>query len=181
MFYVALLLLILLGGATVVIIYQNFATLLSGEHLLFLMWHLPGIPVLLLCLLGAFLGGLLLYVFSAFSARRDAQEIKRLRVRIEELEKAQVKSPSGALLSNVVPPPVVPIPGFSMAGPFQTWQAPPNQRPPFTTTGPLQPGPRNTLSGLSPSSSALPNIPPFAQQLPPLQQQSDQRGPFQRR
>lgn len=175
MFYIALLFLILLGGTALVIIFQNFFPLLSSEHLLFLTWRLPGIPILLLCLLGAFLGGLLLYVFSAFAARRDAREIKNLRARVAELEKAQVKSPSGSLVMNVVPP-VVPIPGFSTTGPLQYWQPPTNSRPNGSTTGSLRQGvpPSNS----SPTGSSFSYVPPSVRPLPP--QQGELRSPFQR-
>lgn len=133
MFYIALLFFILLGGTALVIIFQNFSVLLSGEHLVFLTWRLPSVPILLLCLLGTLLGGLLLYVCSAFAARRDAQEIKSLRVRITELEKAQMKPQNGALMTSIVPP-VVPIPGISTTGPLSSWQSPPNLRPTISPT-----------------------------------------------
>ncbi|HLI69197.1 MAG TPA: hypothetical protein VKV19_05510 [Ktedonobacteraceae bacterium] len=122
MFYVALLFLILLIAIALIVMVQNPATLLSSVHLTFLAWHLPGIPIFLLGLLGAFLGGLLLYVVSSFSARLDALEIKALRERVKELrarvvdlEKAQQRSPSGSLPANFVPP-SIPIPGFAPSG-----------------------------------------------------------------
>lgn len=122
MFYIALLFLILLVAAALVILIQNFAILLSSVHLTFFSWHLPGIPVFLLFLFGAFLGGLLLYIFSTRSVRHDAREIKRLnarvkelRAQIEELEKLQMRSPSGALPTNFAPP-AVPVPVFSPSG-----------------------------------------------------------------
>jgi uncharacterized integral membrane protein len=175
-FYIALLFLILLGGTALVITVQNFPTLMTNEHLLLFTWRLPGIPVLLFYLLGAFLGGLLLYVFSAFAARRDAREIKGLRARIIELEQVRVKAPSGALMTNFVSP-VVPIPGFSTTGPLQHWPSPTPTRPNFSTTGPLQQGPppNNAYPPLSPSSAS-----PLARPLPPLPQQGGSRSPFQR-
>lgn len=176
MFYIALLVFILLGGTALVIIYQNFSTLLSGEHLVFLTWRLPGVPILLLCLLGALLGGLLLYVFSAFAARRDAREIKNLRTRIAELEKAQAKSPSGALMTSIVPP-VVPIPGISTTGPLSSWQFPPNSRPTISPTGPLsQKQLSSTLPNVLPASS-FPPTSLLAKQPPSLPQQGDLRFP----
>ena len=84
MFYIALLFLILLAVAALIMLVQNFTILLSSIHLTFLSWHLPGIPVFLLFLLGAFVGGLLLYVFSTRSARQDAREIKKLNARVNE-------------------------------------------------------------------------------------------------
>ncbi|MEO7022396.1 MAG: hypothetical protein ABI234_19765 [Ktedonobacteraceae bacterium] len=166
MFYIALLLLILVGGTALVITVQNFPTLMVSEHLMFLIWRVPGIPVLLLYLFGAFLGGLLLYVWAAYAARRDAREMKSLRARIIELEKAQIKAPSGALGMNFAPP-VVPMPGFSTTGPLPYRQPPSNPLPNFSPTGPLQQG------------SLLPNLPQPARQFPPQPQSDGLRSPFQ--
>lgn len=170
MFYIALLFLILLVAVALIMLVQNFTILLSSVHLTFFSWHLPGIPVFLLFLLGAFLGGLLLYVFSTRSARSDAREIKKLRARvkdlraqIEELEKSQTKSPSGALSANFAPP-AVPLPGFSPAGPPGS----------SGLLGQRQP-PTNLPPNLPPSSSGLSNMP-----LPPrsLPQNGAPRPPF---
>lgn len=178
MLYIALILLILLVAVALVIAVQNVAALFSGIHLTFFSWHLPGIPVLVLCLLGIFLGGLLLYVVSSISARRDMRELKKLRVRMEELKKlrerveelemAQMRAPSGSLAPNFGPPPVVPIPGIPPTPPSG----------PLGPNGPLGPqGPRsaaNSLQNLSPSASG--NMP-----LPPRQfQGGGQRPPFPR-
>lgn len=173
MLYIALVVLILLVVIALVMTVQNVTVLFSGIHLTLFSWHLPDIPVLVLCLLGIFLGGLLLYVVSSISARRDAQELKRLRARmeelkklrerVEELENAQLRAPGAPLPSNFGPPPVVPIPGV----------------PPVPPSGPLGPGgpqgprpPANPLQNLSPSASG--NMP-----LPPRQfQGGGQRPPF---
>lgn len=166
MFYLALLLLILLGLVTLVGVIFNFGTLLGGIHLNLFFWH-PNVPVLLLCLLGAFLGGLLLYVVSTFSARRDAREIRSLRAQIEELELAQTRSPSGPLAPNF-PAPVVPMPGFSAPGPAAQRQGPPgllSSRPP---TGSLQ--------NLPPSSSGIAQM-PLRQGPPGPPPQAPQGGP----
>lgn len=158
MFYIVLLLLILLGLISLVGIGLNFGTLLGGVHLNLLGWH-PSVPVLILCVLGAFLGALLLYVVSTFSARRDAQEIKSLREKVEELEQSQARSPSGALAPNFAPP-AVPIPGFSSQGPNPQRQPSPgllsSARPP---TGSLQ--------NMPPSSSGISHIPMPMRQGPP--------------
>lgn len=170
MFYIALLFLILLVAAALIVLVQNFTLLLYSVHLTFFSWHLPGIPVFLLFLLGAFVGGLLLYVFSTRSAHRDAREIKRLnarvkelRAQIEELEKAQMRVPSGALAGNF-PPPGVPLPGFSPAGPTG----------PSGLLGQRQP-PTSPPQNLPPSSSGLSSLP---RPLPPLPQNGTQRPPF---
>ena len=142
MFYIALLFLIFLAILAVIIAVQNYGLLLSTNlHLTFLLWSLPGIPVLLLCVLGVFLGGLVLYVIAARAARRDEREIKTLRARIEELENLPAKTPSGGLSSNFAPS-VVPLPGFSSGVPQSPVGGPPNQ-----------PGPTLKLSGL-PNQSA---------------------------
>lgn len=183
-FYVALLFLILLIGIALIVIVQNPATLLSSVHLTFLAWHLPGIPVFLLGLLGAFVGGFLLYVVSSFSARLDALEIKALRERVKDmrarvadLEKAQRPS-SGSLSANFAPP-AIPMPGFSPAG---------SPGP----SGPLGPsgfaGPSGPLGQGQALPGSLPNFSPSAsgsnlslpsRQFPPLPPSPDGgRPPF---
>jgi uncharacterized integral membrane protein len=174
-FYLALLFLIFLIGVALLMVVQNPGTLMSSIHLTLFSWHLPGIPVFLLCLLGAFLGGLLLYVVSSFSARRDAEEIKELRAQVEELKKAQKRSPSSSLSANFAPP-VVPIPGFSPSGPLQPsgplgssgFSGPPGQ-------GQALP---SSLHKLSPSASAS-NLSLPSRQFPPSPQTgSGTRPPF---
>jgi len=166
-FFIALLFLILLVivvGTTVVL---NAGTLLSTNvHLTLLSWHLPGIPVLLLFVLGIFLGGLLLYVIAAHSARRDKLEMKVLRMRIDDLEKAAAKSPSGGLSTSFAPP-VVPMPGMASGGPvgpsgpanLSSSAGPGPVGPGPVGPGPAGPGPAqwqapaNSLQNMSPSSS----------------------------
>jgi uncharacterized integral membrane protein len=140
-FYIALLFLILLVAAALVMLIQNFAILLSSVHLTFFSWHLPGIPMFLLFLLGAFLGGLLLYIFSTRSVRHNAREIKKLnarvkelRAQIEELEKLQMRSPSGALSTNFAPP----VPIFSPFGALEP-SSPLGQRQSVQPPQPAQP------------------------------------------
>jgi uncharacterized integral membrane protein len=164
-FYLVLSLLILLCLVAIAIVYQNFAVLSSDIHLTFAIWHLPGIPVLLLCLFFAFIGGLLLYVIASFGARRDAQEMEKLRARIEELTRPSAKSPNGGLANFASP--VVPMPGFSPAGSLSQRQQPsPPQAP--TPSGPLAPsGPL-----INPPQPGRPGFPPQ----PP--QTGAQRPPF---
>lgn len=176
MFVFALILFILLLAAAIMIAVQNFAILFSGVHLTLLSLHLPGIPVLLLCLLSALLGGLLLYIVSSISAHRDAREIRKLRARLNELnlqieelenEKAQAtRSPSGSLPLNF-PPPVVPLPGFAPNGPPGP-------------TGPLgQRQPSPSLQNLPPSASGN-NLSSVPRQFPPLPQMGGPQPPFPR-
>lgn len=162
MLYIALVLLILLVAIALVIAVQNMLVLFSSVHLTILSWHTPGVPILVLCLLGAFLGGVVLYIVSSISAHRDARELKKLRARVEELreevQKAQSRSPSGALPPAFAPS-AVPMPGIpgGSAGPG-------NQRPPAS---PLQ--------NLAPSASGNLTLPPRQFQLggprPPFPQQ----------
>lgn len=206
MFYIALLFLLLLAIFTAIVVVQNFGDLFSTSiQLTFLSWHLPGIPVLLLCLLGVFLGGLLLYVFAAYAARRDILEMKALRERIEDLEALPARSPSGGLSANFAPS-VVPMPGFPPAGSPLGSSGSVNQLN-FPSGGPVgpagpvnQPGsggptnpgpaaapgqqqpPANTLHTLSPSSSGSNlSLPPRLfppQQSQQSQQMQGQRPPF---
>lgn len=194
MFFIALLFLILLVIVVGTIVVLNGGTLLSTSvHLTLLSWHLPGIPVLLLFVLGIFLGGLLLYVIAAHSARRDKLEMKVLRMRIDDLEKAPTKSPSGGLSTSFAPP-VVPMPGMASGGPagpsgpanLSSSAGPVGPGP--VGPGPVGPGPSqwqasaNSLQNMSPSSSGNNlSLPPrlFQSQQPPQpQQMGGPRPPF---
>jgi hypothetical protein len=108
----------------------------------------------------------LLYVFASFSARRDAREIQQLRERIEELEQAQLRSPSGSLSQGFVPP-IVPIPGFGSSSPLG----------PASSLGVRQP-PSSPLHTISPSASGSNlSLPP--RQFSPPQQMGGPRPPYQ--
>jgi uncharacterized integral membrane protein len=166
-FFLAFILLILLVAVALVIAVQNFAVLFSSVHLTFLSWHLPGIPILVLCLLGIFLGGLLLYVVSSISAHRDARELKKLRARVAELEEEKVqatKTPSGPLPPNFAPP-VVPLPGFAPSS------------PPGPTGSLGQWQPPNSLQNLPPSASGN-NLSMPPRQFPPLPPTGAPQPPF---
>ena len=151
MFYIALFLLVLLGLISRAVVAQNSGVLLSDVSLNVFVGHLS-IPVFLLCLLGACLGGLLLYVVSVFSARRDVKEIKSLRARIEELEEAQAKASSSGSPPASFAPPVVPVPGFPQTGPLGSGQ------PASSPLPPRQPSPSSSLLNLSPSSSGISSL-----------------------
>lgn len=151
MLYIALVLLVVLVAVALVIAVQNVLVLLSSVHLTIFSWHTPGIPILLLCLLGALLGGIVLYIVSSISALRERRELKRLQAEVErlqqeEVQRAQAKTPSGALPPPFVPG-VVPMPGIA-AGPAGSGGSA-GQRPP---TNPLQ--------NLSPSASGNMVLPP---------------------
>jgi uncharacterized integral membrane protein len=163
--YIALVLFVVLVAVALVIAIQNFIVLFSSVHLTIFSWHTPGIPILVLCLLGLFLGGVVLYIISSISAHLDMRELKRLRGQVErlqeELQKAQAKTPSGALPPAFAPS-VVPMPGIP-GGPAGA-SGPAGQRPP---TNPLQ--------NLSPSASGNLTLPPRQFQMggprPPFPQQ----------
>jgi uncharacterized integral membrane protein len=203
-FFIVLFFVILLALFAGVVIFQNLETLVySPVHLKVLVWHLPGAPIVLLCALCAFIGALLLYLSVIRSARRDKKEIKSLRARIEELEKAPAKSSGSGLISSFAPA-VVPMPGFSTGAPT----GPAGSGNPSGPTGPLGPSgplgpagtqgpsgplgpggpgqrqpPANSLQNISPSASgnnlSLPPR-PFSpsQQQPPQQQMGGPRPPF---
>lgn len=177
MFYIALLMLILLGLIALIILGFNIGTLMTGVHLNLFVWH-PGIPVLLLCVLGAFLGALLLYVVSTFAARRDAQEIQKLRERITELEQSQVKPPSsGPLGLNFAQQPsasAVPMPGFApVNNPLSQNAFPPAGLPQKPSSGLLSDAP--TLPGgkmpFQPRQGPPPPLPQSGGPHPPFFQQ----------
>lgn len=206
MFFIALFFVILLAICAGIIIWQNLETLVfSPVHLKVLVWHLPGAPIVLLCALCAFLGALLLYLSVIRSARRDKKEIKSLRARIEDLEKAAAKSPSGGLISSFAPA-VVPMPGFATgtpAGPSGSGN-PAGPTGPLGASGPLGPAgapgpsgplgpggpggpgqrqPPTNLQNISPSASgnnlSLPPRPfPPSQQQPPQPPMGGPRPPF---
>jgi uncharacterized integral membrane protein len=158
--YIALVLFVVLVAVALVIAVQNVLV-----HLTIFSWHTPGIPILVLCLLGAFLGGVVLYIVASISAYRERRELKRLREQVEklqeEVQKAQTKTPSGALPPTFAPG-VVPMPGIA-GGPAGS-SGPAGQRPP---TNPLQ--------NLSPSASGNLTLPPRQFQMggprPPFPQQ----------
>ncbi len=162
MVYIVLLcLLLVLLIVTALVVALNLGTLLStGVHLTVFSVHLPGIPVLLLAVSGAFLGGLALYVVALRAARRDAAEIKSLRGRIEDLEKAPTKSPSGGLSAGFAPS-VVPMPGFGSGGSQAQGPAgPPNASGPFGSGGLLSNASPSSSQGGSFGSSGLPGQAP---------------------
>ncbi len=206
MFFIVLFFVIVLALFAADIIVQNLETLVfSPVHLQVLKWHLPGVPIVLLCALGAFFGALLLYLSVIRSARRDKKEMKSLRARIEELEKAQAKSPSGGLISSFAPA-VVPMPGFTAGAPGGPAGAGNSAGPtgplgsgsplgPAATQAPGGPGgpggpagpgqrqpPANSLQNMSPSASgnnlSLPPRPFPPSQPQPPQQMGGPRPPF---
>lgn len=180
MFYAVLVFLLILGIFTGVVVVQNIHTLFSTNiYLNVLVWAMPGIPVWLLCLVGALVGALILYEVALYSARRDRQEIKTLRARIEDLEKASAKSSSGGSAANFAPS-VVPIPGFTS----NSSQGPSGPANPPGQPGPLAPGSSGSLGQRQPPPNSLQSMSPSASgnnlSLPPRlfpQQQQQMGGP----
>lgn len=113
MFIIILLLFVLVGGALTVLTVLN---LVNQAHL-----SLFGLafdtPVGLL-ILGAFvLGGLFLYIVGVLSALHDYREIRRLRMRVAELERQVASVPAMGTGPLTAPPAMMQMPG--MPGPPQ--------------------------------------------------------------
>lgn len=106
MFYIILVLFVLVTGAMAVLMLLNFS---NEVQLSLLFWQLPRISSGLLLFLSFLLGAGLLYIVSLAAAWREGRELKRLQKRVEELERAPAKMPSGLLQGT---PPIVPMPGM---------------------------------------------------------------------
>ncbi len=108
MIYLILLVFVLVGGALAVLALENFPT--ETQITLFI-WRIPHFPLGLMLVVAFLLGALFLYIVSALSALQDRRELKRLRKRVTELERAPVKPPSGPLQgASTQSTPMVPIP-----------------------------------------------------------------------
>src|SRR5437899_106252 len=80
-------------------------------------WQSPEMPLGVLLLAAFLLGALLLYGVAIVSAWQDRREVKQLRLKVAELEQAQMRRPYGPV--EAVPPSAsVPMPG--MSGPLQS-------------------------------------------------------------
>ena len=117
--YIILFIFVLVGGSLTLLMLQNSTPV---QFALF-GWQSPEMPLGVLLLAAFLLGALLLYGVAIVSAWQDRREVKRLRVKVAELEQAQMRMPGGPM--PAVPPtaPIVPMPG--MSGPLQS--APPQQ------------------------------------------------------
>jgi uncharacterized integral membrane protein len=111
-FFLILLLFLLIGGVLTLITLQNLNTLI---HLNLYFWKTPQFPVGFLLIGGVLLGAVLLYLVAMVSAMRERRELKRLHLRVEELEQkvqlqaeAEAKDPI-AYLSQQPTAPVLPI------------------------------------------------------------------------
>ncbi len=94
MVYLVLLICLLVGSALTIVALQNLST--EVQFMLFT-WSTPRIPLGLPVLVAFLLGALVLYIVSLLSAVQDRREVRRLRRRVSELERAAVRAPSGPL------------------------------------------------------------------------------------
>jgi uncharacterized integral membrane protein len=86
MFFLILLLFLLVGGIFAVITVENLTT---PVHLILFGWQTPEIPVGLLVIAAFLLGALLLFLVAFLSAWSDKRELKKLHLRIRDLEQQQ--------------------------------------------------------------------------------------------
>jgi len=108
MIYLILLVFVLVGSALTVLALENFPT--EVQIILFTR-QIPHFSLGLMLVVAFLLGAFFLYIVSALSALQDRRELKRLRKRVTELERASVKPPSGSLQgASTQPAPMVPIP-----------------------------------------------------------------------
>lgn len=106
MLYVAIILFVLVSTALAVLVIQN---LLTDVPLSLLIWQ-PHISLGLLLLLAFASGAILLYILSVASAWQDTRELKRLRLRVTELEQAAANATTSPLPGAA---PIVPMPGMT--------------------------------------------------------------------
>src|SRR5712692_1147986 len=110
--YLILFIFVLAGGTLALLAAQNFST---DVQLKLFAWQTAHMPLGLVIAAAFLLGALLFYIVSVLSAVSDRRELKKLRKRIDELERTSLspRLPSGPL--QVAPsqvPPIVPMPGI---------------------------------------------------------------------
>lgn len=108
MIYLILLVFVLVSGALALLALENF---LTEVPITLFSWRIPHFSLGLMLVAAFLLGAIFLYIVSALSALQDRRELKKLRKRVTELERASAKPP-GAPLQGTPPQsaPVVPIP-----------------------------------------------------------------------
>jgi len=94
MVYLVLIICLLVGSALTLVALQNMST--EVQFILFT-WSTPSMPIGILVLVAFLLGALVLYIVSLLSAVQDRREVRRLRRRVTELERAAARAPSGPL------------------------------------------------------------------------------------
>jgi uncharacterized integral membrane protein len=93
MLYVAISLFLLVTTGVAVLAFVNF---LNEVPISLIIWQAPAFSVGVLCLIAFVLGALLLYFVSFAAARRETQELQKLRRRVAELEQRNLNSSSAA-------------------------------------------------------------------------------------
>lgn len=120
MLLVAILLFVLITAGLAALTFENFQ---NDVTLSLFAWHTPPLSIGLLLMFAFCLGALVLYLLSATWAWRDARELKRLHLRVAELERSAAPAPvasSASPLEDQGSPasaPVVPMPGMSQPPP----------------------------------------------------------------
>ena len=104
--YVAIIFFALVGIVLAVLVFEN---LLSDVSLSLIAWQLH-ISLGLLLLLAFILGAAMLYIVSAASAWQDTRELKRLRLRVTQLEQEAANATTSPLSGAA---PIVPMPGMT--------------------------------------------------------------------
>ena len=112
MLYVAIILFALVSTGLLVLAIQNFLTDVS---LSVIIWQVPHTSLGLLLLLAFVLGAVVLYIVSAASAWQDTRELKRLRLRVAQLEQEAANATTSPLpgAASVVPMPGMTAPDIS--------------------------------------------------------------------
>ena len=111
MLYVAIILFALVSAALLVLVFAN----LNDVPLSLIIWQ-PHLSLGLLLLLAFVLGAVILYIVSVVSAWQDTRELKRLRVRVAQLEQAAADATTSPLpgpATSIVPMPGMPTPDIS--------------------------------------------------------------------
>ncbi len=94
MVYLVLIICLLVGSALTLVALQNMST---EEQFILFTWSTPRVPLGILVLVAFLLGALVLYIVSLLSAVQDRREVRRLRRRVTELERAAVRASGGPL------------------------------------------------------------------------------------
>jgi uncharacterized integral membrane protein len=109
MLYIAIVLFVLVSVGLIVLALANLLTDVSFS---LMVWQIH-VPLGVLLLLAFVLGAVLLYIVSTASAWQDTHELKRLRLRVAELERAATSVSTAPLLGGGAP--IVPMPGMPAA------------------------------------------------------------------
>ena len=125
MIYLVLLICLLVGSTLTIVALQNMST---EEQFMLFTWSTPRIPLGILVLVAFLLGALVLYIISLLSAVQDRREVRRLRRRVAELERAAARAPSGPLAKAPSGP--LRVTGSSTTEPLPGVSSPPQTESP---------------------------------------------------